>query len=236
MEKTIDFEPKFMRLSDNRIYTAIKTFVKDEVSVKFAANIHDGPRDYYDSILKSLEYCECVLYEKIGRNADEISDSLRPYKALFDVWNTLSFRPVPREDFISIRDGLNINKKGWIWCDVWFSELFEQFRKVFPSKHDIEQYIRRIFDRYLDEHYDIPADNKRFFELLATFFPEDAIGKILVHFRNVRLIECIKQSLSEGVQRLGILYGASHGDELEDLLLNEFDFSLKDEIWVLNRF
>ncbi len=45
----------------------------------------------------------------------------------------------------------------------------------------------------------------------------------------------IKSSLSEGIRKLGILYGASHGDRIEDFLLNEASFSLEDEIWVLNR-
>ena len=227
--------PRFMRLVDDRIEVAIKTFVKDDVSVRFAANIHDGSQDYWDSIFGSLEDRERVFYEKIGEYDEQMPDSLRPYRVLFDVWSLFGFRPAPREGFTRVGHELKADKKGWVRCDVRFTEVYEQFQVILPDRENVEQYILRIYNRYLDEHYDTPADNKRFFELLTTFFSEDPIGNVLVHFRNTHLIECIKSSLSEGIKRLGILYGASHGDEVEAFLLNEASFSLGDEIWVLNR-
>jgi len=227
--------PGFMRLVNDQIEVVIKTFVKDDISVRFVANIHDGPRDYWDSIFGSLEDRECVLYERMGEDEEHVPNSLRPYRVLFDIWGMLGFRPLPREGLTRYGHELQPDKDGWVRCDIQFTEIYKQFQILFPDKESVEQYILRIYNRHLDEYYDVPADNKRFFGLLTSLFSEDPIGRTLVQFRNAHLIECTKRYLSDGVQKLGIIYGASHGDEIEDFLLDEAGFLLEDELWVLNR-
>jgi hypothetical protein len=230
---------RFICLVDNRIEVAVKTYEKNGVLVKFVADIHDGPKDYWNSILKSLEECECILCENHAREFEQIPEHLRSYRELFHIWS--EFQPSPQEykkTTISFGDFLEqcINNLGSriIICDTSSCEIYEQIREVLPNPQDIDQYILTIFHRYLDEHFDTPVDNKKFCESFNKLAYEDIIGKVMNHYRNKNLIKSIRQNLDKGLKNLGIFYGASHGNDIEDFLINE-GFKLSEEIWIVNR-
>jgi len=223
-----------MRLVDGRIETAAKTFLRGDTAVVFVGNIHRGPKEYFRTISGHLNDCDHVLYERKGKDGDRIPDDLRPYEALFSVWSTLSFhpaKPAVRKEGASVRDVIDVGRPGWTRCDVWFSEIYEELRRLLPHERDREEYLLTMYRRYLRERFYVPADNARFFRLLATFFHEDLIGEVLIRLSNERLASGVREAMAEGVKRIGILYGASHGDGIEQFLLEELGFSLHEESW-----
>ena len=227
-------KPRFIRLVDGRIETATKTFVKGDTSVVFAGNIHRAPAEYFRSLLELIEPCDRVLYERRGKDGDNLPDALRPYEALFAVWSALSVRPVEpavRKERLSVRDVINVDRPGWTWCDVWFSEIYEELARLLPHERDREEYLLTIYRRYLRDRFYVPADKARSLRLFTTLFHEDVIGQVLIRLSNERLASGLRDALTEGVKRIGILYGASHGDEIEQLLIEELGFSLHEEAW-----
>ncbi|MHA2074903.1 MAG: hypothetical protein ACW97X_09815 [Candidatus Hodarchaeales archaeon] len=222
----------FIRLNENSIETAVKIFTKEGIMVVFASNIHKGSLEYFTALIQALKNCDCVLYEGLGKDGDKLPEELQPYGALFDIWNSLHYQPVPSKNHISSKQALESKKTHqWKRCDIWFSQFLRELQKKLPTKENIEKYIIHLYNKHLNEKYYLPTDNERYLQLLQTSYRNDPIGEILIKIRDIYLINSINQEIENGVKHIGVFYGANHGPNVERYLLDE-NFLISKVKWV----
>ncbi len=188
-------------------------------------------KNNFNALIQALKDCDYVLYEGLGKDGDELSEELQPYGALFNIWNSLHYQPVPSENHIFSKQALESKKTHrWKRCDIWFSQFLLELQKKLPTKENIEKYIIDLYNRHLNEKYYLPSDNERYLQLLQTSYRNDPIGDILIKFRDVYLINGIKKEIEKGVRHIGVFYGASHGTRVERYLLN-VSFRISQVAW-----
>ncbi len=220
----------FIRYSGGNIETVVRTYAKDDVSVIFAGNVHIARREYFLSLQEILNNCEKILYERIKKC--EPTKELKVYIDLFDFWDKHEPRAAWPSDLWFVHHVMDYSADNWVHWDVSWKEMWEEFRRRFPTQEDIERAKNIVLDRYERKGLGRLLNKREYAEYLIEW-PYDEIGRALLEYRDRHIIEGIRKFLGTGVKRLGLFYGASHGKAIEDHLVQKEGFKIKEEVWLI---
>lgn len=222
----------FIRLHNDNIETAVRTYEKEDKSVIFAGNIHEGLPEYYRYMQTKLDVCDRIMFEKMLKI--ELREELRTYFELFEFWSMCQPKVVPESNLGTIHNCIDYSMDGWVHWDIDWREMREEFKRRFPTKEDVRDVRSEILDFYKQRGWKKTLGNKEYVEYLVGF-PYDAVGSALIEYRDANLLEGVKQYLNSGIKCLGVLYGTAHGDVVETYLINEERFERRSETWLINR-
>ena len=247
------------------IQTAVKTYTRPSSSpsqfgeeVVLALNAHSGPSEYFESIVTSVAHCTDVFYESIGKNSHEAPVSLTPYRTLFDLWGFLMPRPPaaaassPSSPSSSataaqmrVSECLPVQLENWRNVDTNFCSIYEYLKQnCLRTQASIDSYLRDLFWISNNERFASLPDTRAFLEKMQLFVAHDSIMISLIRMRNEVVLEAIGKYFANASKefpaaskppRLGVVFGASHGDGMESNLASRFGFTLSHIEWLMNQ-
>ncbi len=237
---------RYVKIRDKKLYTPILKYKKDDVEITAIGAVHVGTDDYYRELQKELDCIPEGLFEGVKPITDEtkIVDSKRKYTAFL---NNLRGGYMKLAKYANMRSqkGLKYGER-WQCPDITMEEfinecpvkmldrLFSKSGKLDIFEHAYKKHpkeLARLMKGQMllsSRLLNLPVLNKLMMKM--AFSPSGE--KLLMKRRNDMLFDSLESRLEKGgIDKLGIIYGAAHLDEL-DKYLKRKGFKVRDKKWL----
>jgi len=247
-------KPTFLRLVDNgraggRLEAAVVTYKNDKGQrVDLVSAVHIGERSYFEALANSFDNYDAVLYELVkpkdgglpvaGQESGSAIGKMQRF--LKDSLN-LEFQ----------LDCIDYTKKNFVHADL-DAETFERLQK--ERGETFPQLLLKAFQKAMSDPGAMGAqaqdpgqmlrdlvgmltrpDMERQLKLLLARQMQDleaqtagfagADGKsVIVHERNTKALQVLKDTLAGGKKNVAIFYGAAHMPDIHDHLVADLGF------------
>lgn len=231
--------------NDSRLECLFATYQRGDATLTLFGCIHVADQAYYDDLQQRFAACDALLFEMIG------PAGLRPYPGmeLGADGHWISTLQVGMANGLQLADQfecLDYRPEQFVHADMTDDEWYEALERAGSSE------LGEMFS-VGDVEIDREAEAKqRPIDLVGAFRRGGGIAElrlivarlmcepdgthdeptVVIHARNERCLEVLKQQVAAGRTRLGIFYGAAHMEHLEQRLLDDLGWRRTGEQWV----
>ena len=215
----------FIDLRDDKIVTAIKKYSKDGKEVSLVGVMHIGEREYYEELTNHIQGADSVLWEKIDASNPQTYEGQKltqSMEGLHKYYGNMA-RAYGVDLEYEIIDFEN-PPENWEHCDMDIDTLGRELAK-YPKELNIIKMCELLGDLGI-------VTPKEIFKVAVTRKDQkDDEGSVIISKRNDIVKKRIDELLQEDKEKIAILYGAGHMDDLENYL-TEKGFELEEEKWL----